>query len=279
MARKNTRPAARARVSAPKRDRASPVAGRPGAALITGASRRIGRAIALDLAAQGWSIAVHYNASRAAADALVREIQAMGSRAIALKADLARETETGSLVPRASSALGPLSCLINNAALFERDEALDVTRASWDAHMETNLRAPFVLTQAFARQLPPRARGNVINLIDERVWNLTPHFTSYTVSKYALWGLTRTLALALAPRIRVNAIGPGPTLPSPRQTKAQFQRQNRAMPLGHGATPLDIARAVRFIIEAPAMTGQMLALDGGQHLAWTQPSERTAEKE
>ena len=248
-------------------------AARPGAALVTGAARRIGRAIAEALAADGWAVAVHYAGSRREADALVRAIRGRGGRAVALKADLGRETEAQQLVPRAAAALGPIHCLVNNAAVFERDEALTATRASWDRHMEINLRAPFVLAQAFARQLPRRAMGNVVNLIDERVWNLTPHFTSYTVSKVGLWGLTRALALALAPRIRVNAIGPGPTLPSARQTAAQFRRQNRMMPLGRGTTPEEVAAAVRFILAAPAMTGQMIALDGGQHLAWAQPGE------
>jgi NAD(P)-dependent dehydrogenase (short-subunit alcohol dehydrogenase family) len=252
---------------------------RPGAALVTGAGQRIGRTIARVLAADGWAVAVHYSASRREADSLVREIRGHGGRAVALKADLARETETAQLVPRAAAALGPIRCLVNNAAVFERDEALSATRASWDRHMEINLRAPFVLIQALARQLPRRTTGNVVNLIDERVWNLTPHFTSYTVSKVGLWGLTRTLALALAPRIRVNAIGPGPTLPSARQTMAQFRRQNRMMPLGRGTTPEEVAQAVRFILAAPAMTGQMIALDGGQHLAWTQPGEGRALQE
>ncbi|MBM3542578.1 MAG: SDR family oxidoreductase [Alphaproteobacteria bacterium] len=248
-------------------------AARPGAALVTGAARRIGHAIAEALAGDGWAVAVHYAGSRGEADALVRAIRGRGGRAVALKADLARETEAQQLVPRAAAALGPIRCLVNNAAVFERDEALSATRASWDRHMEINLRAPFVLTQAFARQLPRRTTGHVVNLIDERVWNLTPHFTSYTLSKFGLWGLTRTLALALAPRIRVNAIGPGPTLPSSRQSAAQFRRQNRMMPLGRGTTPEEVAAAVRFILAAPAMTGQMIALDGGQHLAWTQPGE------
>lgn len=249
------------------------------AVLVTGAAKRIGRAIATAMARDGWTVAVHYNGSRRDADAVVREITASGGRAVALKADLAREAETRTLVARAVRAVGPLTCLVNNAAVFERDEADSVTRASWDRHMEINLRAPFVLTQHFARQLPRQAQGNVVNIIDERVWSLTPHFVSYTVSKAGLWALTQSLAMAFAPRIRVNGIGPGPTLPSPRQTQAQFRRQSAMMPLGRGTTPEEVAETVRFILAAPAMTGQMIALDGGQHLGWAQPGERQAPEE
>ena len=140
--------------------------------------------------------------------------------------------------------------------------------------MEVNLRAPLVLTRAFAEQLPDGVEGNVINVIDQRVWNLTPHFTSYTVSKAALWTLTRTLALALAPRIRVNAVGPGPTLPSARQTEEQFRRQWSSLPLMRRVAPEEICEAVRFIIDAPSVTGQMIAVDGGQHLGWGQSGAR-----
>ena len=241
-----------------------------GAALITGAARRIGRAIAIELARRGRPIAVHYGASKAAAEDTAGEIERAGGRAIALGADLAREEEVRALLPAVETALGPVDCLINNAAAFERDSVASVTRASWDAHMETNLRAPFVLIQAVAERLPEGWSGNVINILDERVWNPTPHFVSYTLSKSALWTLTRTMALALAPRIRVNGIGPGPTLPSPRQSDEQFARQQAMMPLGRGTTPEEICAAVRFILATPAMTGQMIALDGGQHLGWAQ---------
>ena len=252
----------------------APPAGYPGAALVTGAGQRIGRAIALALAADGWSVAVHYRNSEPAAEQVVREILASGGRAVTIGADLAHEAETASLVPRVIDRLGPLGCLVNNASVFENDLALSVTRESWDRHLETNLRAPFVLMQAFARQLPAEASGAIVNLLDERVWSLTPYFVSYTLSKAGLWALTQSMALALAPRIRVNGIGPGPALPSPRQSEEQFRRQVEMMPLGRGTHPDEIAAAVRFILSAPAMTGQMIALDGGQHLGWSQPAGR-----
>jgi NAD(P)-dependent dehydrogenase (short-subunit alcohol dehydrogenase family) len=244
----------------------------PGTALVTGAAHRIGRAIALDLARHGFAVAIHYNRSREQASALVKEIESAGGRATALPADLLREDEVATLVPRAAEALGPLGLLVNNASSFEVDTAETATRESWDLNLNTNLRAPFVLCQAFARQLPEDAEGNIVNLIDQRVLNLTPYFVSYTVSKAGLWTLTRTLALAFAPRIRVNAIGPGPVLPSRRQTPEQFERQWRSMPLKRGATLDEICAGVRFFLKARSLTGQLIALDGGQHLGWAQES-------
>lgn len=240
--------------------------------LITGAAKRIGRAIALGMAKAGWAVAVHHNRSAAAAAEVVATIEEAGGRAVALRCDLSREAEVETLVERAAGALGPLTCLVNNASLFEMDTIETVSRDSWDAHIEINLRAPLVLSQAFARQLPDGAQGNIINLLDQRVWKLTPYFLSYTVSKMGLWTLTRTLAMALAPRIRVNGIGPGPTLPSARQTPEQFEELCRAVPLGRGTTPEEICEAVLFLLSAPAVTGQMIALDGGEHLAWALPS-------
>jgi len=245
----------------------------PRAALVTGAGKRIGRAIALDLASNGLAVGVHYNSSAEAADAVVAEIRSRGGKAVALQADLADEAAVEGLVPAATAALGPLGVLINNASTFEYDSIDSATRANWDRHMEANLRAPFVLIQQFARHLPETAEGAVVNLIDQRVWNLTPHFVTYTVSKAALWTLTQTLALALAPRIRVNGIGPGPTLPSTHQTDAQFAQQCADMPLGRGTSPEEIVAAVWFLLQARAMTGQMVALDGGQHLGWAQPKQ------
>ena len=240
----------------------------PRVALVTGGARRLGRAITLALAGAGFSVAIHSRRSDDEAEALAAEIGGRGARAIVLQADLADEAAVRALVPAAQAALGPVGVLVNNASAFERDEWDDATRASWDRHMEPNLRAPFVLMQAMALALPDGAEGVVINMLDQRVWSLTPHFVSYTMSKAGLWALTRQMALALAPRIRVNAIGPGPALPSPRQTQGQFARQCAAVPLRHGTSPGEVGRAALAILSLPSMTGQMLALDGGQHLQW-----------
>lgn len=240
----------------------------PRAALVTGGARRIGRAVALSLANCGFDVAVHCNTSREAAEDTAAAVRACGVQAVVLQAALGVEADVVKLLPAATAALGPLGVLVNNASIFERDEWDDASRLSWDAHLEPNLRAPFVLTQAFARMLPADSEGLVVNVLDERVWSLTPHFVSYTVSKAALWTLTQTLALALAPRIRVNGIGPGPTLPSTRQTQAQFDAQCASVPLRHGSSPEEIGQAVLAMLHLPSMTGQMLALDGGQHLQW-----------
>jgi NAD(P)-dependent dehydrogenase (short-subunit alcohol dehydrogenase family) len=248
----------------------------PPAALVTGAGQRIGRACALALAEAGYAVAVHYHRSHGPAGEVAAAIRERGGKAIALAADLADEDAVTALLPRAAEALGPIGVLVNNASVFGNDTADSVTRESWDEHFAVNLRAPFVLIQEFARRLPPEAGGNIINLLDERVWSLTPYFVSYTLSKAGLWTLTQTMALALAPRIRVNGIGPGPTLPSPRQSHEQFLQQCRAMPLRRGTAPDEIAAALRFILAAPAMTGQMIALDGGQHLGWAQPRQSGA---
>lgn len=245
----------------------------PRAAVVTGAGRRIGRAIALDLARHGWAVAVHYNHSGAEAEEVAAVIRGQGGRATAIRADLAHEDQVEPLLARATDAVGPVTLLVNNASIFERDLWDTVSRESWDQHIQVNLRAPFVLMQEFARRRPKGVPANIINLIDERVWNPTPYFVSYTVSKMGLWGLTQTLALALAPEVRVNAIGPGPTLQSTHQTPEQFRRQWEMMPLKRPAEVEEICRAVRFILDAPSMTGQMIALDGGQHLGWAQPGQ------
>ena len=247
----------------------------PKAALVTGAGQRIGRACAMTLAQAGYAVAVHHNRSSEAAERVAAAIRETGGKAIALAADLADEDAVTALLPRAAAALGPIGVLVNNASVFEGDTIETATRESWDAHLSVNLRAPFVLIQEFARHLPADASGCIINLLDERVWSLTPYFVSYTVSKAGLWTLTQTMAMALAPRIRVNGIGPGPTLPSPRQSHEQFLQQCRSMPLRRGTAPEEIAAALRFILAAPAMTGQMIALDGGQHLGWAQPRQST----
>ncbi len=248
----------------------------PKAALVTGGAQRIGRALALALAEDGYAVAVHYHRSRAAAEEVVAAIRGEGREATALDADLADEDAVRALLPRAERALGPIGVLVNNAGVFEDDTVATATRDSWDRHLAVNLRAPFVLIQDFAARLPAEAGGAVVNMLDQRVWSLTPYFVSYTLSKAGLWTLTQTMALALAPRIRVNGIGPGPALPSPRQSPEQFARQVAAMPLRRGAGPQEIAAALRFILSAPAMTGQMIALDGGQHLGWATPQRAPA---
>ncbi|MEZ5667683.1 MAG: SDR family oxidoreductase [Alphaproteobacteria bacterium] len=245
----------------------------PRTALVTGAAKRVGRVIAERLAADGWAVAVHYNGSADAAEEVVAGIAAAGGRAQAFRADLSDERAMQGLVPQVVQALGPLGCLVNNASTFEFDDALSADRARWDLHMEVNLRAPFVLTQAFARQLPADRRGHVVNIVDQRVFNLTPFFTSYSISKVGLWAMTRTLALGLAPRIQVNGIGPGPTLKGAKQEQAHFDRQNRSMPLEHGAEPDEIADAVLYLLAAPSVTGALITVDGGQHLGWAQPGQ------
>ncbi|MGH6944439.1 MAG: SDR family oxidoreductase [Geminicoccaceae bacterium] len=242
-------------------------------ALVTGAAKRIGRAIALDLAHQGFEVAVHYLGSARAAHALTREIEGLGRRALALKADLADEAETALLIARAAEALGPVTLLVNNAAIFEYDRPATAHRQSFERHMAINLRAPLVLVQGLVTQLPEGAEANVVNLIDQRVLNPTPNYTSYTVSKAALWALTRHLALALAPRVRVNGIGPGPALRHERMDATKFEALCQALPLGRGTSPEEICRALRFILESPSLTGQMIALDGGQHLGWLLPGQ------
>ncbi len=237
----------------------------PKTALVTGAAKRVGRALALDLANHGWAVAIHCNTSRADADAVAATIHSAGGKAVVLAADLSQEHQVAALVPAAINALGPLGLLINNASLFEEDDVETVTRDSWDAHLNTNLRAPFVLSQAFAKSAQ---HGAIINIIDQRVWRLTPKFMSYTLSKAGLWTLTQTLAQALAPYIRVNAIGPGPVMPSFRQSPESFAAQVAAVPLQRNTGLEEICAAVRFILETPSMTGQMIALDGGQHLSW-----------
>ena len=236
--------------------------------LVTGAARRIGRAIALDLAKSGWSVAIHCNRSIEAAEDLVSQILNLGVKAAIVRADLSNEEATADLISKANKAIGPLGCLINNASVFEKDTPESTTRETWNNHMQVNLRAPFQLIQAFIRQRPEGVEGNIINLIDQTVWNITPFFTSYTVSKVALWGLTQNLALALAPNVRVNAIGPGPTFPSIHQSDEQFKRKCIEQPLSRPVMPEEICGAVKFIIDASSMTGQMIVLDGGEHLGW-----------
>lgn len=246
-------------------------------ALVTGAAKRLGRAIALELAAAGWNIALHYATSRDDAEQVAREVRAKGVACATFSANFAVEAETEKLVGQAGKQLGPLTALINSASLFENDDWRTASRKSWDAHMEINLRAPFLLCQHFARALPKGAKGAIVNIIDQRVLKPTPQFISYSLSKAGLYWLTTTLAQALAPDIRVNAVGPGPTMRNPRQSQADFDRQRDATILRHGADPEDIAQAVRYLLGADAVTGQMLAVDGGQHLIWQTPDVQVPE--
>jgi NAD(P)-dependent dehydrogenase (short-subunit alcohol dehydrogenase family) len=250
-------------------------------ALVTGAGKRLGRDMALYLAGRGYDVAVHYASSEGEAEAVVGAIRAMGRRAVAIRADLLIEAETQSLVARAVDALGgPLTLLVNNASIFEHDTIRTATRQSWDRHMESNLRAPYVLMQGFAAQAPgavadehgePRAQALVVNMIDQRVHKPTPEFSTYSLAKAGLWALTQTAAQGLAPDIRVNGIGPGPTLRGPHQSEDTFNRQRAATILGRGANSSDILAALGFLIDSPAVTGQMISVDGGQHLAWQTP--------
>jgi len=245
--------------------------------LVTGAAKRLGRAIALDLAADGWNVAIHYNSSQADAESAAQAVRALGAEAASLPCDLSKETEVATLVDRAAAAIGPLTALINSASLFENDDWQSATRKTWDDHIETNLRAPMLLSQLFAKQLPANATGNIINIIDQRVLKPTPQFLSYSLSKAGLYWLTTILAQGMGPRIRVNAIGPGPTLKNPRQSDADFNRQRNATILGHGAEPADICAAVGYLLNAEAVTGQMIAVDGGQHLIWQTPDVQVGE--
>ncbi len=252
-----------------------------GRALVTGAGRRLGRAMAETLAEQGYAVAVHYAGSEEAAGEVVAGIRARGGQAEALQADLLDEAQTAALVGRAAGALGgPLTVLVNNASIFEHDDIDTATRGSWDRHFGSNLRAPFVLMQALAAQMPeprrddrnePVAQGLVVNMIDQRVRKLTPEFMTYTLAKSALWTLTQTAAQALAPRVRVNGIGPGPTLQGGRQDAGAFDRQRAATVLKRGSDPEDITAALVYLLAAKSVTGQLFCVDGGQHLAWQTP--------
>jgi NAD(P)-dependent dehydrogenase (short-subunit alcohol dehydrogenase family) len=240
-------------------------------ALVTGGAQRIGAAIAQDLAAQGFAVAIHCNSSRDKAKALAASIEAAGGRAAVVQADLSDADAVSSLVDQTRAALGPLALLVNNASVFEDDSALQPDMANMRRHFAVHLEAPIQLCADLAAQLPEDADGLVVNMIDQRVWKLTPRFFTYTLSKSALWTATRTMAQAHAPRVRVNAIGPGPTLKNARQEDDDFEQQTRALLLERGADLAEFGAAIRFMWAARSMTGQMIALDGGQHLAWQTP--------
>ncbi len=219
------------------------------------------------MAAHGWHVGIHYRRSKEEAARLVEEICAAGGTAAALPGNLADIADVRSLIPRCAEALGSPTCLINNASEFFLDAITSLTPEGWDTHLDINLKAPVFLAQSLFLNLPDNVEGNVINIIDQRVWRLTPDFFSYTISKAGLWTATQTLAQAMTPRVRVNAIGPGPVLKSVHQTVEEFEREKESTLLKRGPTPEEIAAAVRFILDAPSMTGQMIALDAGQHLA------------
>jgi len=239
-----------------------------GSALITGGARRIGRALAGAAADCGYDVAIHVRQIDDDAEAAAADVRARGRKASLHACDLRRESASVALVGEAEAELGPVTLLVNSASVFENDAFADMNRASWDLHLETNLRAPLVLAQAFARRLPKDQEGLIVNLLDQRVWRPTPEFFSYSLSKAALWEATRMLAQALAPRVRVNGIGPGPTLASIHQTAADFAAEARGTLLEKPVDPSEIAGALKYLIDAKAVTGQMVAVDSGQHLAW-----------
>ncbi len=259
-----------------------------GNALVTGAGKRLGREIALYLAERGLNIVIHYHNSEEEAAEVAALCEDLGVRAATVFADLTVEEDMQALVPKAVEAIGgPLSVLVNSASIFEHDTVQTGTRESWDRHIESNLRAPFVLTQHFAEQAPgpkvggewnePTARALIVNMVDQRVLKLTPHFTSYTIAKTGLWTLTQVSAQALAPAVRVNAIGPGPTIQGTRQSRAHFAGQRANTILQRGADASDVTHALGYFLDAPSVTGQLICVDGGQHLGWQTPDVRGVE--
>jgi NAD(P)-dependent dehydrogenase (short-subunit alcohol dehydrogenase family) len=238
-------------------------------ALVTGAGDRIGAAIARTLARNGYAVIIHYRSDADGARQVRNDITKAGGTAAIVKADLARRTQRAGLIAKAAKPFGPLTILINNASTFDPDSALDVDETLWDQHFAIHAEAPVFLTRDFAAQLPDGAEGNIVNIIDERVLHPSPAYFSYTLSKSVLWTATRTLAQTLAPHIRVNAIGPGPVLPHSRQDQATFDAHVKALPLQRHAGPEAIADGVLTLLRTPSMTGQMLALDGGQHLEYS----------
>lgn len=243
----------------------------PKTALVTGGARRIGRAIAVDLARMGFTVAIHCRSSRAAADALAAEIENDGGHAAVFEADLASTRETETMFGSVISRLGPVGLLVNNASTFREDELLHFDWESWDRHFAVHVKAPVLLSRLVAEALPVPSSGLIVNMIDQRVWKLTPRFFTYTLSKSTLWTATQTMAQALAPRIRVNAIGPGPTLLGERQSAADFDAQVEGLILKRATDLSEFGATIAYLWNAASVTGQMIALDGGQHLAWETP--------
>ena len=249
-------------------------------ALITGAGKRIGSSIADSLSSEGWNLALHYNKSENSTYKLAEKLnKKYGNKIICIKANLEEYKQIEKIFSKIDKKLGTLSCLINNAAVFQYDSLRSTNLKKWDIHINTNIRAPLFLSQGFSKRLPYKQKGNIINIIDQRVVNLTHHFLTYTLSKSKLWTLTQTLALSLAPNIRVNAIGPGPTMRSSRQTQKQFAEQYKKMPLKHGAKPKEIGNLVKVILNTPSITGQIILVDGGQHLGWAQSKTNNSHEE
>ena len=252
-----------------------------GAALVTGGAARLGRAMCLELAQMGHDVVVHYAGSPEAAEQTAQDVRALGQKAVTVETDLLDRDAVAGLVSKASAAIGrPLAVLINNASIFEYDSLGSASPESWDRHVGSNLYAPVFLSQAFAAQAPkgakddngePVASAAIINMVDQRINKLTPEFMTYTLAKYGLWGFTQTAAQALAPDVRVNAIGPGPTMQGARQSPEHFAAQRAATILERGANLSDIASAMRFLLMSQSVTGQILCIDGGQHLGWRTP--------
>ncbi len=247
--------------------------------LITGGAKRIGSNIAISLANNNYNVIITYKNSRKEAKELCSYLNKKDKIAYAIKVDLTKKSQVKNLFYDANSLFTPISCLINNASLFEYDNLSSLNSLSWEKHIKSNLEAPIFLSQMFYKLLPKRSYGDIINILDQRVSNLTPHFFSYTISKSALWTTTKTLALDLAPKIKVNAIGPGPTLRSIHQSNDQFLKQCRSTPLRIGASPEDIAKTVNFILSIKSMTGQLILVDGGQHLGWGQVDKKGSIKD
>ena len=235
-------------------------------ALVTGAGKRIGRAISLGLAAEGWDLALHFHRSHAETEGLATEISALGVKAVPVRCDLGSAEQVSDLIAECQRRLGTPTCLVNNAALFEYDDLASLEPEKWQRHLNVNLLAPLLLAKAFAAQIPEGATGCIVNLLDQKVFNLNPDFFSYTIAKLGLEGATRVLAMALAPKVRVCGVAPGITLVSAEQTADGFDRAHHLAPLGRSSTVEDIADTVRFVVNARALTGTTIVVDGGQHL-------------
>ena len=246
----------------------------PGVAIVTGGSKRIGKSIVKKLSFLGWKVIIHYNSNKNDALSLQKEIQKKGGAASIIKANLNSSKATEELISKSEKKFGKLTLLVNNASIFENDSVHSLTIDTWDTHNNVNTKAPLLLSQSFAKLLPKKEPGVIINIIDQRVFSPRPDFISYSSSKNSLFWLTKVLAQALSPKIRVCAIGPGPTLKGARQTDNDFKNQSQSVPLGNGSSPEDISQAIEFILNASSFTGQMITLDGGEHLDWIKPEDR-----